>query len=239
MIRKSSQNVSSHRQCSLHSLTLQKQLWTGIWNVIYDGVVSLPLIEDNSSLPHEPMLSKCKHRRNEPIRSQVLSAHAQYVPACRGVCRWSVATLLSVCWVLCSVNRPVEGLLIDSFSPLSVSLSAVPRVACISPGSPCSLPRPSSLPAVWLSGDRWRGESQTWAGITDGRRRRRRLLKLLLHLSELLMVLHINPVLSSPPCVHSIRSVMQKYLEERDELTFDKIFNQKIGKSQCFYYMKG
>uniref|UniRef100_A0AAZ3RAY5 [beta-adrenergic-receptor] kinase n=1 Tax=Oncorhynchus tshawytscha TaxID=74940 RepID=A0AAZ3RAY5_ONCTS len=28
----------------------------------------------------------------------------------------------------------------------------------------------------------------------------------------------------------SIRSVMQKYLEERDELTFDKIFNQKIGE---------
>uniref|UniRef100_A0A6Q2YHB8 G protein-coupled receptor kinase n=1 Tax=Esox lucius TaxID=8010 RepID=A0A6Q2YHB8_ESOLU len=27
----------------------------------------------------------------------------------------------------------------------------------------------------------------------------------------------------------SIRSVMQKYLDERDELTFDKIFNQKIG----------
>uniref|UniRef100_A0A8C5ADU5 G protein-coupled receptor kinase 3 n=1 Tax=Gadus morhua TaxID=8049 RepID=A0A8C5ADU5_GADMO len=27
----------------------------------------------------------------------------------------------------------------------------------------------------------------------------------------------------------SIRSVMQKYLEERDELTFDKVFNQKIG----------
>lgn len=27
----------------------------------------------------------------------------------------------------------------------------------------------------------------------------------------------------------SIRSVMQKYLEERDELTFEKIFNQKIG----------
>uniref|UniRef100_A0A3Q2Q8W8 G protein-coupled receptor kinase n=1 Tax=Fundulus heteroclitus TaxID=8078 RepID=A0A3Q2Q8W8_FUNHE len=27
----------------------------------------------------------------------------------------------------------------------------------------------------------------------------------------------------------SIRSVMQKYLEERDELAFDKIFNQKIG----------
>ncbi|XP_041915870.1 beta-adrenergic receptor kinase 2 [Alosa sapidissima] len=27
----------------------------------------------------------------------------------------------------------------------------------------------------------------------------------------------------------SIRSVMQKYLEERDDLTFDKIFNQKIG----------
>lgn len=29
----------------------------------------------------------------------------------------------------------------------------------------------------------------------------------------------------------SIRSVMQKYLEERGELTFDKIFHQKIGKS--------
>uniref|UniRef100_A0A8C6XRY8 G protein-coupled receptor kinase n=1 Tax=Naja naja TaxID=35670 RepID=A0A8C6XRY8_NAJNA len=29
----------------------------------------------------------------------------------------------------------------------------------------------------------------------------------------------------------SIRSVMQKYLEERGELTFDKVFNQKIGKS--------
>ncbi|XP_043940108.1 beta-adrenergic receptor kinase 1-like [Protopterus annectens] len=27
----------------------------------------------------------------------------------------------------------------------------------------------------------------------------------------------------------SIRSVMQKYLEERDELTFDKLFNQKLG----------
>uniref|UniRef100_A0A672MDA6 G protein-coupled receptor kinase n=1 Tax=Sinocyclocheilus grahami TaxID=75366 RepID=A0A672MDA6_SINGR len=31
------------------------------------------------------------------------------------------------------------------------------------------------------------------------------------------------------PFSYSIRSVMQKYLEERDELTFDKIFSQKIG----------
>lgn len=31
----------------------------------------------------------------------------------------------------------------------------------------------------------------------------------------------------------SIRSVMQKYLEERHEITFDKIFNQRIGKSDC------
>jgi len=31
----------------------------------------------------------------------------------------------------------------------------------------------------------------------------------------------------------SIRSVMQKYLEERHEITFDKIFNQRIGKSGC------
>lgn len=38
--------------------------------------------------------------------------------------------------------------------------------------------------------------------------------------------------LPNPLCFHSIRSVMQKYLEERDELTFDKMFNQKIGKSK-------
>lgn len=55
------------------------------------------------------------------------------------------------------------------------------------------------------------------------------------------MMVYINPILLSsppphppPPCVHSIRSVMQKYLEERDELTFDKIFNQKIGKSEQY-----
>lgn len=42
---------------------------------------------------------------------------------------------------------------------------------------------------------------------------------------------------SLPSCVHSIRSVMQKYLEERDELTFDKIFNQKIGEFEhCINY---
>ncbi|KAK5620711.1 hypothetical protein CRENBAI_020000 [Crenichthys baileyi] len=35
----------------------------------------------------------------------------------------------------------------------------------------------------------------------------------------------------------SIRSVMQKYLEERDELTFDKIYNQKIeGLSKFLIY---
>ncbi|OWK14655.1 hypothetical protein Celaphus_00000181 [Cervus elaphus hippelaphus] len=31
----------------------------------------------------------------------------------------------------------------------------------------------------------------------------------------------------------SIRSVMQKYLEERHEITFDKIFNQRIGHQDC------
>lgn len=31
-------------------------------------------------------------------------------------------------------------------------------------------------------------------------------------------------------CPHSIRSVMQKYLEDRGEVTFDKIFAQKIGE---------
>lgn len=30
--------------------------------------------------------------------------------------------------------------------------------------------------------------------------------------------------------VPSIRSVMQKYLEDRGEVTFDKIFTQKIGE---------
>lgn len=32
----------------------------------------------------------------------------------------------------------------------------------------------------------------------------------------------------------SIRSVMQKYLEDRGEVTFDKIFSQKIGKLDIF-----
>lgn len=31
-------------------------------------------------------------------------------------------------------------------------------------------------------------------------------------------------------CLPSIRSVMQKYLEDRGEVTFDKIFTQKIGE---------
>lgn len=34
----------------------------------------------------------------------------------------------------------------------------------------------------------------------------------------------------------SIRSVMQKYLQERNEITFDKIFNQKIGKSRLLIW---
>lgn len=34
----------------------------------------------------------------------------------------------------------------------------------------------------------------------------------------------------------SIRSVMQKYLQERNEITFDKIFNQKIGKSRLLVW---
>lgn len=40
------------------------------------------------------------------------------------------------CW--CGVNGPVEGVLIDSFSPLSFSLTPVPWVACSSPGSPAA-----------------------------------------------------------------------------------------------------
>jgi len=34
----------------------------------------------------------------------------------------------------------------------------------------------------------------------------------------------------TPGCPPSIRSVMQKYLEDRGEVTFDKIFAQKIGE---------
>uniref|UniRef100_A0A8C3FPZ6 G protein-coupled receptor kinase n=1 Tax=Chrysemys picta bellii TaxID=8478 RepID=A0A8C3FPZ6_CHRPI len=37
----------------------------------------------------------------------------------------------------------------------------------------------------------------------------------------------INPLCAA--CLASIRSVMQKYLEDRGEVTFDKIFSQKIG----------
>lgn len=33
-----------------------------------------------------------------------------------------------------------------------------------------------------------------------------------------------------PPLSSSIRSVMQKYLEDRGEVTFEKIFSQKLGE---------
>lgn len=33
-----------------------------------------------------------------------------------------------------------------------------------------------------------------------------------------------------PPLSFSIRSVMQKYLEDRGEVTFEKIFSQKLGE---------
>lgn len=33
------------------------------------------------------------------------------------------------------------------------------------------------------------------------------------------------------PLSFSIRSVMQKYLEDRGEVTFEKIFSQKLGES--------
>lgn len=32
------------------------------------------------------------------------------------------------------------------------------------------------------------------------------------------------------PLPFSIRSVMQKYLEDRGEVTFEKIFSQKLGE---------
>lgn len=59
-----------------------------------------------------------------------------------------------------------------------------------------------------------------------------------MQLSKPAVVMYINHFLPLPhPSFHcSIRSVMQKYLEERDELTFDKIFNQKIGKFHSFVF---
>lgn len=39
-----------------------------------------------------------------------------------------------------------------------------------------------------------------------------------------------GPWLTEAPLSHSIRSVMQKYLEDRGEVTFEKIFSQKLGE---------
>ena len=36
----------------------------------------------------------------------------------------------------------------------------------------------------------------------------------------------------------SIRSVMQKYLEERHEITFDKIFNQRIERATMISFIQ-
>jgi len=36
----------------------------------------------------------------------------------------------------------------------------------------------------------------------------------------------------------SIRSVMQKHLEKMGEVTFEKIFNQKLGSSFLSYYLE-
>lgn len=58
------------------------------------------------------------------------------VCAREGVCRWSLGTF-TVCTLDAGVvlMSPWREVLIDSFSPLSFSLTPVPRVACISPGS--------------------------------------------------------------------------------------------------------
>jgi hypothetical protein len=40
----------------------------------------------------------------------------------------------------------------------------------------------------------------------------------------------VGSTCSLHPLACSIRSVMQKYLEDRGEVTFEKIFSQKLGK---------
>lgn len=134
-------------------------------------------------------------------------ARAQCVPAevCAGEA-WKPSS--SLCWALCGANRPVEGVLIDSFSPLSVSLSPVPREACISPGSPRSLPRvpPPSLQCDCQGtggrespkpGPGSRMEGGGGGGWTSE-------MELLLRLSELVMMMYINPPLLSPPHPHPV-----------------------------------
>lgn len=65
------------------------------------------------------------------------------------------------------------------------------------------------IPAVWLPGDRWPGESQTLARMRNGRWRRTAPTSLRLGYccicpSELVMMLYINPILlsSHPPHPH-------------------------------------
>ena len=147
----------------------------------------------------------------------------------------------------CGVNEPMEGVLIDSFPPLS--LTPVPRVACISPGSPqppmcppLSFPPLDSVRGQVAGRVLNRGQDHTlrrWrrTGLaSDIFWRFAYCIWLCVSCWFWCVLIHVS--LSPPPpnCVHSIRSVMQKYLEERDELTFDKIFNQKIGKCQHFFY---
>lgn len=91
----------------------------------------------------------------------------------------------------CGVNGPVEGVLIDSFSQLSFSLTPVPRAACISPGSPRCLPCvPLPLPVGLCRGTGGRESPKPGPGSHMSG------IRLLLHVAELVMIMVcINPLL--------------------------------------------
>lgn len=96
--------------------------------------------KNNNIHPCEQALSKCKYWRNygRGTRSHGFSLHMLSVRLrrCLQVKPGLFPPVYAGCW--CSVNGPVEGVLIDSSSPLWFSLTPVPRVACISPGSPAA-----------------------------------------------------------------------------------------------------
>lgn len=73
----------------------------------------------------------------------------------------SAVVVYEVSWS--SVNGPMEGALIDSFSLLSFSLTPAPRAACISPGSAVA-----SLVSLSLSCCVGTGDFQTWDGSLTG-----------------------------------------------------------------------
>lgn len=102
-------------------------------------------------------------------------------------------------WCWCGVNRPVWGVLIDLFSPVSFSLAPVPREACFSPGSTAASPvlcPPCSLTA-WGQVAR-RGPNQG----RDNKQKPREDWNIIferIRLSDLITIVRINPILFFSP----------------------------------------